>query len=202
MTPALPESATLQALPPMIRAYLWMAAGTAMLGGLLLLAGADGSKTGLGAASLFGGLALASAAATRLPARHLANALTTVFGAAVLAVGVAAVMLGWGLEAPALPLAGLVVCMACLAAGWRAGVVVAVTGTAAVLLVAVLAPGPAGAQDVPPVAVLLGTHLAAIVSGLLAGTLASRLMQRFATRAGDRYERSQGGWKYIGPSRG
>ncbi|MDP2008080.1 MAG: PAS domain S-box protein [Rubrivivax sp.] len=182
-------AATPQALPLMTRAYLWVAVGTAGVGAVLLAATAESRPGGLWAAGIFAALALLSLAATRVPDRRLSTAVVGIFGAAVLAVGAATVLLGWGLRAPALPLDGLVVCMASLAAGWRAGVLLASLGVAEVLLLAGLAPGPPAGLGAPPSAVLLGTHLASILAGLASGALASGVMQRYATSAQEREHR-------------
>ncbi|MDO9073744.1 MAG: PAS domain S-box protein [Rubrivivax sp.] len=191
MTSAPPETlaAVPQALPLMTRAYLWMVAVTGLLGAVMLAATAGGQDSGQWAAGLLAALAVVSLAATRLPDRLLNITVTAIFGAAVLTVGGASVLLGWGLRAPALPLVGLVVCMASLAGGWRAGALLAGLGAIQVLLIAVLAPGPTGGPDAPPAAVLLGTHLASIAAGLICGALASRVMLRFAASAGEREHR-------------
>ncbi|MBA4174988.1 MAG: hypothetical protein C0505_00270 [Leptothrix sp. (in: Bacteria)] len=183
------ETGAPHALPVMTRAFLWVAAGVALLGALLLLATGDGSDGSLWAAGLFGSLAVLSAAATTLPDRHLATAITALFGAAILTLGAAALLLGWGLGTPALALAGLLVCMVSLAADWRAGALVAAAAAAMVAFIAWWAPGAAAGPGAPPFSVLLGTPLAAIVAGLVGGALASRVMHRFAASAGERERR-------------
>ncbi len=191
MSPRAPDTlaAAPQALPPMSRAYLWVTAGTALLGAVLLGATVDGGAGGAWPAGLFAALALLSLAATRAPDSRLPGAVTAVLGAAVLTVGAATVLLGWGLRSPPLPLVGLAVCMGSLAAGWRAGALLAGAAVAQVLLIAVLAPGPAGAPGAPSVAVLLGTHLAGIAAGLASGGLAWRAIRRYAASAGEREHR-------------
>ncbi len=171
----------------MTRAYLWMASGAALLGVVLLLATGDGSSPW--AAGLFGALTLLAAAATLLPDRHLVGTVTIVFAAVILTVGGTAVLLEWGLLAPALPLVGLVVSMACLAVGWRGGALLAVGAFAMVILIAVHAPGPIDGRGVPQALALLGGHLAGILAGLAGGALASRLMLRFAAGAREREHR-------------
>ena len=177
------------ALPLMTRAYLWVTAGVSLLGAVLLAATADGRASGLWAAGLFGALALLAVAATQLPDRRLVSTVSALFGAAILTVGAATVLLDWGLQAPALPLVGLVVCMASLAAGWRAGALLAAGAAAMVLLIAVHAPGPVGGPGAPPALVLLGTHLVTILAGLAGGALASRVMLLFAASAREREHR-------------
>ena len=136
-------------------------------------------------AAMFGVLALLAGGATQLPVRWLAAALTAVLIGMTVAVAVTTLSLGWGLAAPGLPITGLMVCVLCAAAGWRAGAALAVVAVGAVLVVAASSETPALPQ-LPTAGLLLGTHLMAIVSGLATGVMISQVMGRHIRRARDR----------------
>ena len=125
----------------------------------------------------------------RLPPRWLGVAMTVAFIAATLLLGLNAVLMGWGLRAPALPLLGLLACMLCVAVGWRAGVLLAVVAAAVIAGVALLVPTAPAAPGLPDTGLVLGTLLVSLAAGLAIGVLASQLLRSFADSAHERESR-------------
>jgi PAS domain S-box-containing protein len=180
------------ALQQMRRGCLWLAAALCAMRCALLLSGVNKVQPGVLPPLLFGGLALVSAAATRLPPAWLAPALTAVFAGMLLALGAMALDLGWGLIAPGLPLAGLMVCLLCAAAGWRAGVGLAI-GAAAVLVTVALQSAPDLMAPVgpglPTVMAQLVAALVSVAAGLGVGLLVAQVMARYLQSAQEREQR-------------
>jgi len=173
-------------LRQMTRAFLVVAAVACAAGSLLFLAdlGAPGPRELI--AAVYAALALCSALAIRLPEDWLAPALTLVLTAVTVVLAGTALALGWGLTAPALPALGLLVCMLCAAAGWRAGALLAAVAAAAVLAVALVAP-PIGAETAAPsAAFLIATQLIAIAAGLAGGVMISKVVARYMRSAHER----------------
>ncbi len=176
-----PPSVLLQ----MTQACLWVCAAACFISTGLLIATLNDHVAGGAPAALFGVLTLAAGAATQLPARWLGSGLTAVLMGITLAVAFTTLSLGWGLSAPGLPVSGLMVCVLCAAAGWRAGTALALVAMVAVLAVAAASDTPS-APRLPTAPLLLGTHLLAIASGLATGTMISQVMARYMRRARDR----------------
>jgi len=177
----IPPSVLLQ----MTQACLWVCAAACFFSTGLLIATLNDHVAGGAPAAFFGVLTLAAGAATQLPPRWLSRGLTAVLMGITVAVAVTTLSLGWGLSAPGLPVSGLMVCVLCAAAGWRAGSALALVAVAAVLGVAGLSDTPTAPQ-LPTATLLLGTHLLAIGSGLATGVLISQVMARYLRRARDR----------------
>ncbi|MDP1650038.1 MAG: PAS domain S-box protein [Rubrivivax sp.] len=177
-------------LRQMARAFLLVTAVACAAGSLLFLAeqGAPGPR-GLIAAS-YAVLALCSALATRLPENWIATALTLVLTAVIVLLAGTAFALGWGLTAPALPALGLLVCVLCAAAGWRAGALLAAVATAAVLAVALVAP-PAAVTAAPSAAFLIAAQLILIAAGLAGGVMISQVVARYMRSAHEREQHSR-----------
>ena len=171
-------------LHQMTQACLWVCAAACFISTGLLVATLNDHVAGGAPAALFGALTLAAGGATQLPSRWLAVALTAVLMGMTLAIAFTTLSLGWGLSAPGLPITGLMVCVLCAAAGWRAGTALAVVAAGAVLMVARSAT-PASPQ-LPTAALLLGTHLLSIASGLATGAMIWHVMARYMQRARER----------------
>ncbi len=181
-----PASSSLSPLlQQMTRACLAVCAVACVASTALLVWTLNDEVGGGAPAAMFGVLALVAGGATQLPVRWLASALTAVLIGMTLAVGVTTLSLGWGLAAPGLPITGLMVCVLCAAAGWRAGSALAVVAMGAVLVVAASSETPV-LPKLPTAGLLLGTHLLAIVSGLATGVMISQVMGRHIRRARDR----------------
>jgi len=178
-------SSTPQVLLQMTQAFLWVCAAACVISTGLLVGTLNDHVAGGAPAALFGVLALVAGGSTQLPARWLAPALTGVLMGITLAVAITTQSLGWGLAAPGLPVSGLMVCVLCAAAGWRAGSALALVAVAAVLAVAAASETPTAPQ-LPTATLLLGTHLLAIGSGLATGVMISQVMARYMRRARDR----------------
>ncbi|MDO8419170.1 MAG: PAS domain S-box protein [Rubrivivax sp.] len=176
--PALPRQMT--------RAFLVVVAVACAAGGLLvLLLARQASGSGALMAVPYAVLALCSALAIRLPDDRITPALTLVSMVLTVLLAGTAIALGWGSAAPALPALGLLVCLLCAAAGWRAGALLAVVAAAAVLAVALIAPPVAG-EAAPSTAFLIGTQLIAIAAGLAGGVMISQVVARHARSAHER----------------
>ncbi len=162
----------------------------------LLLGWVLQAPTGGGpAAGVFALLAVLAAACTRLPPAWLAPAMTALLLSVALAIAGSAVALGWGLAAPGLSVLGLLVCALCAAAGWRAGLALAVVSALAVAAVP-LAPrfGLAAAVPrlMPSTALQLSTQLLAIAAGLAGGVMISVVVARTMRLANEREQRFRG----------
>ena len=184
-----PSGVSTMAAPKITRAFLWVG-GASCLGAaaLVALVGPPQSRSGL-SVGLFLLLALVALVGARLPQRWLGAAVTVVFTAATLLMGLNALLLGWGLRAPALPLLGLLVCMLCVAVGWRAGVLLAVVAAGVIAGVALFVPTVPVAPGLPGTGMVLGTLLVAVAAGLASGVLASQLLRKFAASAHERESR-------------
>ena len=173
----------------MTRAFLAVAAAACAAGSLLFVIDPQGSANRGGTVALiFAGLALASGLATRLPPAWTTQALTAVLSAVTLLLAATAQTLGWGLGAPGLPALGLLVCVLCVAAGWRAGTSLAAVAAAAVLWL-VWTSRPVAGSGSPGVAFLAGTQLIAIAAGLAGGLMISRVIERYMRSAQEREQR-------------
>ena len=177
------------AAPQITRAFLWVS-GASCLGGATLVA-LTGPQHGSAkvAVGLFLLLALAAFIGARLPQRWLGTAVTLVFAAATLLLGFNALLLGWGLRAPALPLLGLLTCMLCVSVGWRAGVLLALVATGVIAGVAVFGPAVPGGPGLPGQGLVLGSLMLSLAAGLASGVLASQLLGNFADSAHERESR-------------
>lgn len=183
--------------PQITRAFLWVC-GAASAGGAALIGltgpsqahavGAWGGSVGL-SAGLFLLLTLACWAGAWMPQRWLGAAVTAVFTAATLLLGFNATLLDWGLSAPGLPLVGLLACMLCVAAGWRAGALLAVVAAGVIAGVALLSPTVPAASGLPGSGLVLGSLLVSLAAGLACGVLASKLLGSFADSAQERGSR-------------
>ncbi len=174
-------------LPALARACLAVVALACVAGAGLVLAASRADTVPV--AVLYAALAVVAAALMRLPDGWLGHGLTGLLMLLVLTLGASAFRLSWGLAAPGLSLMGLMVCMLCAAAGWRAGVALA---TLAVLIISGLAlgmPTTAPLPGMPEPLLQLGTHLIAIGAGLASGVLVSRWMAAGRRTAQVREER-------------
>ncbi len=161
-------------LPQMTRAFMAATALACLAGAALLWLTAQGDVAPV--AVLYAMLAVVAAALMRLPQDWLGRGLTALLMLVALTLGASAVRLGWGLWAPGLSLLGLMVCVLCAAAGWRAGAALA---TLSVLVLSGLALGVPRVSLLPgmPEALLqFGTQLIAIGAGLAGGVLISRVV--------------------------
>jgi PAS domain S-box-containing protein len=134
-------------------------------------------------------LALAALACMRLPPRRLTAALLALLVAGSLVMGFAALRIGWGLAAPALPIQALLVCGLAAVAGWRVALAYAAVALGVVVGVAWLGPIPVGEPGAPGLVVMLVTHVVQIVAGLIAGTLLSRVVRQALGAAHKREQR-------------
>ena len=185
--PPLPVAA--QAAPQITRAFLWVS-GASCVGGAALvgLAGPQQAQAGV-SMGLFLLVAMVALVGARLPQRWLGAAVTVVFTATTLLLGFNALLLGWGLRAPALPLLGLLACMLCVSVGWRAGVLLAVVAAGVIAGVALFVPTVPAAPGLPGTGLVLGTLFVSLAAGLASGVLASQLLRNFADRAHERESR-------------
>ena len=179
-------------VPQVTRAFLWVSGATCACGAALVAwAGPAHGPVEL-SVGLYLLLALLALGGAQLSPAGQRVAVTLVFTAATLLVGLNAVLLGWGPRSPALPLLGLLSCMLCVSVGWRAGTLLAVLAAGVIASSALLAPhslDTPGMPGVPPAGLTLGTSLAALAAGLASGVLASRLLHQFAARAQEREDR-------------
>ena len=161
-------------MPQLTRGLLGVAAlcaGVAAAALLLLM-----PDRAMGVVLAYAVVALLAAGCMRLPAQRLGTALGAMLTLLSATLLVSVVVLGWGVDAPALPMLGLAVCGLCVASGWRAGGLLAVFCAVGVLAVAGLVPEHAPTPGLPGHAIRLFIHLAAIAAGFTAGALASRVV--------------------------
>jgi len=185
--PARPRRTLPLRLPlSLTRAYLWICGAACGFGALLLGTTLPSEPGSLATVALFGVLAVASMAGTRLPAGWLTTGLCTVLVTVMLALTTTTLTLGWGLGGPGLPMSALMVCALCTAAGWRAGALLAAVATGGVLAVTLGGSGSAAGAASPTLLLQLGTHLLAIGTGLACGVAISRVMSRTVGRAQER----------------
>ncbi len=188
--PVRPEAvAPVSERPQMARAFLWLSAA-ACLGGaaLVALTGPEQPST-TAAAGLYLLLAVLALLGGRLPESWLAGAVLGVSAGIALLMGANALLLGWGLRGPALPLMGLLVCVLCVSVGPRAGVLLAGVGALVLATVALLGPATPALPGLPGPALMLGTQVVALLAGLAAGLLASHLLRGFARGVQEREDR-------------
>jgi PAS domain S-box-containing protein len=184
-------------LPPRLpwqltRSFLVLAAalclGAALMLGVVLLDQPGGGVH----VFVFVALAAAAAAATRLPRDWLGLALTVLSAAATVAVAAMAVALDWGLDAPGLSIAGLLVCVVCASVGWVSGLALAAVAVLSTLGVAALGPAAGNPPGMPSPTVHLLAHFIAIAAGLAGGIMISRVIgqtMRSAHERGERFRR-------------
>ena len=139
--------------------------------------------------ALYALIAMGSALASRLPDIWLPRALTASLLLITLAIAGTTLKFEWGLAAPGLAVLGLMVCVLCTAAGWRAGTGLALVSALSVLGIAWTAPPQATLAHLPTPAFQLIVHLIGIVSGLAAGVLISQVVARYMRAAQDREQR-------------
>ena len=182
-------SMTLVVMPQLTRAFLWVS-GASCVAAAALVALA-GPRQGLDsvAVGLFALVAAGALVGARLPQRWLGTAVTVVFIAITVLLGLTSLMLGWGLRAPALPLLGLLACTLCISVGWRAGALLAGVAAGVIAVVAAWGPTVPAGPGLPALGVLVGTLVVALAAGLASGVLASRLLRRLADRAHERESR-------------
>jgi PAS domain S-box-containing protein len=173
-------------MPQLTRGLLGIAALCGVAAGVMMLLLMPGRTTVVALTYLASGVL--AAACTRLGAAQLGRALALVLTLQAASLLVGSVQLGWGLAAPALPLLGLGVCVLCVAAGWRAGALLALFSTLGVLALASLEPATALGAGEPGTAIQLGILLSAIAAGLAGGALVSRVV---AGALGAAHEREQ-----------
>ena len=190
-TPASPSAWGMVVLigPRMTRAFLCVSSAAAAAGAALVaLSGPQPGNASL-SISLLLLLAVLALLGARLPQRWLGAAVTMVFTAATLLLGLNALLLGWGLRAPGLPLLGLLACMLSVSVGWRAGVALAAVASAVLAGVALLVPTLPASPGLPGTGLVLGTLLVSLTTGLVSGLLASQLLRSFADSAHERESR-------------
>lgn len=185
------------------RYYLWAVAGVAVTLPLLyLLVPAPATERPFGLlAGVFGVLALAAAAGAlqrRLNVRATEALVAAVALAAVLAIGLSAWRLGWGVAAPGVGFIALHTTFTITLLGTRAGLLVGTAGLAVVWALATGQRSGAVAGLVVPMPLLLHAALQSvlIVSGAVGGWVVSRVLRRFIEAAEDR-ERRFGGLLQI-----
>ncbi len=162
--------------PQLARTFILITAGTAAVGALLLLATQPDKRLVAPVALAYLLVSLAAALCWRVSADWMARAMSALLVAVVAIMGYAALRLGWGLAAPALPLLPMLVCAQTTVGGWRPGVVLALVSAMMVLMVAQLQPALTPSPGWPSPGLLLGTHLAAIAVGLAAGVALGRIV--------------------------
>ena len=185
--PRTPPVVALPAAHPRMAHALLAVAAAASAAGAVLLATLQGLPGATGSAVAFALVALVAALSLRAPRRWHTALATAVSVAVVAAIAGHAIALGWGAEAPSLPLLGLLVCVLCPAAGVRPGAVLALLSALAVGAVALF--GPAPGPGAPPLLLLAGTQLIAVAAGLAGGGLLSRAIARARRDARDREQR-------------
>ncbi len=169
---AMPTQGQARLQAQLSRAFLWVcAASCGAVAVLMAYTLPRDSAAALGL--LFAGLSLASFAASRLPLKWLGRALTMLLSAVLLATVAAAFMLGMNLGTPALAVSALMVCVLCAAVGWRSGTFLALLSVSSLCLLAL---GSARAQ--PSLSLQLGSELIAVLAGLAAGFVVSRVLAR------------------------
>ena len=173
----------------MTRAFLWVCMLTCVAGAVLLAMTVAPQGRGLAYAVAYGALALAALAAARLPDAWIGFALGVVLAVLTVALAATTLALQWSLAASALPVAGLMVCILCTVAGWRAGAMLATVAALCVVYVGIAAPLPPAGSPMPALPLQLGINLIAIASGLACGVMVSRVMGRYMRSAHEREER-------------
>ena len=151
-------------MPQLTRGLLGVAAlcaGVAAAALLLLM-----PDRAMGVVLAYAVVALLAAGCMRLPAQRLGTALGAMLTLLSATLLVSVVVLGWGVDAPALPMLGLAVCGLCVASGWRAGGLLAVFCAVGVLAVAGLVPEHAPTPGLPYISAL-GADTTAIQAALV-----------------------------------
>jgi PAS domain S-box-containing protein len=173
---------------PMLRAFFWVGAGSCLAGALLVGQFLWTQQQGVGLALLFLALALVFAAGTQLPAKHLAAALTLVLTVTSLAIAITTWVQGWGLASPGMAVVGLMACLLCVAAGWRAATFLVVVAAGALVAVGVFTQ-TVRTPNLAAALLQLGMHLICLAVGLGTGITISRVMTRYMRAAQEREER-------------
>jgi PAS domain S-box-containing protein len=174
--------------PQLAKTFILIAAVAAGIGGLLLIALHPDKRLaapvslGYLMVSVAGALCWRSRTAWQVPA------ITGLFVAAILVMGMGAWRLRWGLTAPSLPMVPLLVCALTTVGGWRAGAVLATVAALMLWLVSgvmpphVTTPGPGGG-------LLLVVHLLGIAVALAAGVGLGRVVSQAVQTAHKREQR-------------
>ena len=158
------NSAPVNSGPPasITRHIILVVSGACAAAALLLLAALGPQQTVTPVVGAYFLLALAAVGLWWAPSQWLMRGLAVVMVSAALAIGFAALQLGWGLTAPALPVLPLLVCMVTAAAGWRIGALMAGLAVAILLGVAWAGTGAAAQPGLPSPGLLLSAHLIAV----------------------------------------
>jgi PAS domain-containing protein len=141
-----------------------------------------------GPALLFLALAGVFAGGTQLPAKHLAMALTVVLTVTSLAIATTTWAQGWGLASPGMAVVGLMACLLCVAAGWRAATFLVVVATGALVAVGLFTQ-TVRTPNLAAALLQLGMHLICLGVGLGTGITISKVMTRYMRAAQEREER-------------
>lgn len=175
-------------LLPLMRGFMWLGAGSFALAALLMMVSVWGHHRGGSQGLMFLCLSLLCAAATRLPGPYLRIALTALASIGTVALGVNAISVGWGLGSVSLMIPGLLVCLLCVTASWRAGLWLGCVSLLSTLTVAWWS-YQQPTRDAPMLALQLGSNLIILSFGLASGLMISRVLTRYVRAAFDREER-------------
>jgi PAS domain S-box-containing protein len=175
-------------LVPMMRGFLWVGAMSLLAGAGLMLISVLTHGSGALQAGLYFFLCLVCAGSTRLPARWLPVALTGLSSLGTLTMGINAITMGWGMSSVSLMIPGLLVCLLCVTANWKAGLMFAALALASLLNVAWWSLHTPG-RDGPLLALQFGSNIIILAIGLASGLMISRVMLRYVRAAYDREER-------------
>jgi PAS domain S-box-containing protein len=173
---------------PMLRAFFWVGAGACLVGALLVGQFLWAQHQGAGLAVLFLVLALVFAGGARLPAEHLAQALTLALTVTTLAIATTTWAQGWGLSSPGMSVVGLMACLLCVAAGWQAATFLVVVATLALVAVGWFTQTPR-TPGLAAALLQLGMHLICLGVGLGTGITISKVMARYMRAAQEREAR-------------
>jgi PAS domain S-box-containing protein len=166
-------------LPPALaRGFLAVVAATAAVAMAMSLLAQPLLPRAAGPALAYALLAAAALGCLRLREQRLPAALLVLLAAAALVMGFAAVSLGFGLQAPALPMLALLVGGLAAVAGWRVALPYAALALLVVAAVGWLMPPHERGPGAPGMLLLLVTHVVQIGAGLVGGTLLSRVVQQ------------------------
>ena len=174
--------------PQLAKTFILIAAVTAALGAVLLLALHPDRPLAAPVALAYLAVSVAAALCWRARTTWHVPAITGLFVAAALAMGFGAWRLRWGLTAPSLPMLPLLVCALTTIGTWRAGAVLAAVSALMVGLVSGVSPLQASAPG-PGASVLLVVHLLGIAVGLAAGVGLGRIVGQAVQTAHTREQR-------------
>jgi hypothetical protein len=173
---------------PMLRRFFWFGAAGCWVAAVLLAQLLWSQGKGLATPLLFVALGLMFAVAARLPALRLPLGLSVMTITVTLAMAGACLLQQWSLASPGMAIPGLMVCLLCVAAGWRAGALLATVATLCLLVVGwatrLTSPWPVATQLTH-----LGLHLICVAVGMASGVVISQLMTRYMRAAQEREER-------------